>query len=131
MTVHFRFESSYRLSADYLVTDATGTYRVEFRSDAYPYEGSHYNGSAEEYERDVVGGIGLLRRYIADRPPSQEVVDAFNAWRLEEHLTWRRKIEADPDRYGVLKPGDHFLTPPMVARGAHYETGRGWIVATA
>jgi hypothetical protein len=128
MEPRFRWRCSCRGLVWYSVTDHTGTYEVELRRGVLDYERRDYNGTAEEFARDVVASVGLLRRaYRSDLPIPAETVAAFNAWRAAEHAAQITQLDRSPERYGVIAPTDPIRTPPMVAVGARYEVGTGWI----
>jgi hypothetical protein len=129
VTNPIRFESisSYRGCWDYRVYGDGEPYRISERRRADSYERSNFNGGEAEWQRQVVAAIGLL--YRADgRPVLQRVVHAFNAWRAAEDAKTVKEILAKPECYGVLSPEDPRLAPPIAARGAQYEFGKGWIL---
>src|SRR6185437_3233960 len=129
VTNPIRFESisSYRGCWDYQVHGDGEPYRISERRRADSYERSNFSGSEAEWQRQVVGAIGLVYR-VDKRTISQEVVDAFNAWRALEHARTVKEILSKPECYGVLSPEDPRLAPPIATRGAQYEFGKGWIL---
>lgn len=127
--MHFRWTVSYLGCVEYEVWGDGAPYRVEVRREASAYERAAFNGTDAEWQRDVEGAIGLIRRVPdCDRPISPHVVDAFNAWRSAEHETFVERLRSRPERYGNIAPNDPLLVPPPVVRGAHYEVGKGWVV---
>ena len=50
----------------------------------------------------MVGAINLLVDANGGRRVPQDVVDAFNAWRMETYNSHRRQIDAQPERYGKV-----------------------------
>lgn len=127
---HFRWLCSYRGSADYMITDETGTYRAELRYRADEEDAAIYNGSREEWNRDVVAAVNVLRRYCADKPIAPHVLAAFNQWRADERAKHIAEMKAQPHRYGEIDENDTRLFPPIIpAKTGHYEVGKGWIIA--
>ena len=126
-SIRFDFISSYRGCWDYLVHGDGEPYRISERRRADSDERSIFNGSEAEWQRQVVAAVGLL--YRADgRPISQGVVHAFNAWRAAEDAKDVAEILSKPERYGIHSREDPRLAPPIAARGAQYEFGKGWIL---
>ena len=69
------------------VADASGSYRAAIQEcDPGAYWRSCYNGTPAEFDRDVLGRIGILYRDIdCRRQMAPETLAAFNAWRASEH----------------------------------------------
>jgi hypothetical protein len=129
VTYRFRWTCSYMGEVDYEVTGGpVQTARLRLRTEASDYEKSIFNHAAGDWEREVVGSIGLLRSLTSRFTISQQVVDAFNAWRQAEHEALVKMIRDNPHKYGELVDGDPLLVAPVPARGAHYQVGTGWIV---
>jgi hypothetical protein len=126
----FRWTCSYMGTVDYEVVGDGPVYTATVRREASDYEKSRYNHRSPlaDWERDVVASIGLLHRHDSRYPISQDVVDAFNAWRQDEHERLVKMIRDNPHKYGPLVDDDPLLVPPVPARGAHYQVGTGWIV---
>jgi len=113
-----------------MITDETGTYRAELRYRADDDDAAVYNGTREEWQRDCVAAVNVLRRYCADRPLAPHVVVAFNEWRQEERARYVAKMKADPRRYGEINENDPFLFPTIFpVKTGHYVIGHGWIIA--
>lgn len=128
-TYRFAWTCSFMGVVEYEVLGDGPSYRVEERRVAGDYERSIFNGTQEEWERDHVATIGLLRRrYDIEKPLNPKVVVAFNDWRAREHAKFVHELRSQPDRYGVFRDDDQLLVAPRVLRGAHYEVGRGWVV---
>lgn len=89
---------------------------------------STYNGTPQQFERDVAGRLNTLsyERCHAGAPP-RSLVAAFNIWRFEKHEERVQRILGQPNRYGVMDRDDPFLARPSVAVPGHYEHGVGWI----
>jgi hypothetical protein len=131
-TPSFRFKCSYMDCIEYEVIDTDGErYRVEIRErspDAYALSIANGDGVRSEWKSSV----GILRRasgyakgtngkYSFEVPP--DVVDAFNEWRMEEHLRQMAILDAHPEKYGVIGPDDELRRRPMLARGGDYRFG--------
>jgi hypothetical protein len=125
----FRWASSYQGEVEYEVwAPGEAVYRVELRTVADDWMRRGYNGDDEEFRREVVETVGLLRRkHDCGRGIPDAVVDAFNTWRLEEHRTQLAKLRAAPERYGEIADDDPLVKPPTPARGARYVIGLGWL----
>jgi hypothetical protein len=128
--ITFRWICSFMGCVEYEVYgDGPKYYCVEVRHEAGDYERSIFNGSEEEWQRDVVAAIDVLRRkYDVARPIDPRVIDAFNAWRTTKHEVQLADILSKPEKYGDLPQNDPLRVPPRVVRGGHYEVGTGWII---
>lgn len=128
----FRWTCSGMGETDYEVSGAGDLTRLRVRYEATEYQRSISSYDDAGWERDVVGAIGLL--VACARPVPQDLVDAFNAWRLSEYEAHRKQIDAQPERYGVVDwEADPVFKRPVVVRGAQYmirknrpETGAEW-----
>lgn len=131
MQPSFAWTCSYMGCVTYRVHDEIGIYEIEVRLEVSDYEHSIYNGTAAEIERDLIGAIGLMRRSCnSSLPVPPATVAAFNVWRTAEHARLIADIERRWAKYGeVLLADDPVRVPPPPVRGAHYETGRGWVSA--
>ena len=100
----FRWTCSYMNSAWFDVIGDGQTYQIELRRGISDYERSIWNGTEEAWQRDIVPLIGCIKPDSGSRQDGipQEVVDAFNAWRMFEHLDFRASIERHPEKYGVV-----------------------------
>ncbi|HTI81787.1 MAG TPA: hypothetical protein VL614_15165 [Acetobacteraceae bacterium] len=115
----FRWDSSGLGEAYYTVFGAGELSTLRVRYEATEYQRSISSYSDADWERDVVGAIGLLT--ASAQPVPQDVVDAFNAWRLAEYNRHRAQIDAQPERYGVVDwDNDPVFKRPVPCRGAHY-----------
>jgi hypothetical protein len=124
----FRWKCSFMGTIDYEVFGDGETYRIGVRRSASDYERSIFNGGDQEWQRDVVSAIDLVRRSSSpSQPLSPETVAAFNAWLLAEHEASIAKMKAKPERYGFLAEDDPLLRAPRPVIGARYEVGSGWI----
>ena len=104
----FRWTASYMGVSDYEAVGDGPVYTATLRREASDYEKSVYKDS----------------RF----PISQEVVDAFNAWRQATHEADVKLIRDHPEKYGPYADNDPLLAGPTPARGAHYQVGTGWVV---
>lgn len=130
----FAFRCSYQGCVWFSVTDATGTYEVEFRHSLPDYERKVLNGGAQgEYAKEVEALIGWLvpRHRRENGPVPAATVRAWNAWRVAECKAWLRKLTAEPERYGAPNPDDS--RPRYLALGSAYwhvtlppTQGNGW-----
>lgn len=129
-TPTFRWKLSYMGGVVYGVHDETGSYEVEIAlRSPDSYHLSVCNG--EDVRSEVKSRTGILRRHSCIRRADgswtfevrPEVVDAFNDWRMAEHFRWLAKLEAEPERYGVIGPDDPFRQLPILARGGDYRFG--------
>ncbi|MGY3482244.1 hypothetical protein ACVW1C_000127 [Bradyrhizobium sp. USDA 4011] len=118
----FAWTCSYMGTVYYRVTDETGTYEASIRHSVSDYELSIANG--DDVRRAMRTGIGMLVRYAEPLPA--HIVAAFNVWRAAEHAAAMAKLDAAPERYGVIPPDDELRKPPMVARAASYDHATGW-----
>jgi hypothetical protein len=100
----FRWTCSYMNSASFDVIGDGQMYSIELRRGVCDYERSIFNGTEEEWQRDIVPLIGCIKRDSGSRDSGikQEVVDAFNAWRMAEYLEHRASIDAQPEKYGIV-----------------------------
>lgn len=97
-------------------------YEIELRRGVCAYERSIFNGSETEWQRDILPLVGAIKRG-GGYPIPQAVVDAFNEWRMAEHLVQRRQIDANPERYGVIDWGnDPMFKAPEAVRAAYSVT---------
>jgi hypothetical protein len=123
-TPFFRWKCSFMGGIEYEVFDETGRYLVEIR-DRSPgaYELSIANG--DHVRSEWKSSVGILRCFSSANnfEARPEIVDAFNEWRMEQHLDFIRQIESQPDRYGFLAPDDPLRNPPPLARGGRYVMG--------
>ncbi len=122
MTYHFRWTCSGMGETDYAVSGAGAIKHLRVRYDAGDYFKSISSYSDLDWEREVVASLGLLRSDAcgSGQEMPQDLVDAFNAWRLAEYEASRAKILGDYARYGI-KPEDYanaISAPPSVLRGA-------------
>lgn len=122
----FQFVSSGlgTVSYQFWLGDQSG--RIEYRSDAMPFELSHFNGDREQYERQVVQGIGILYRRGGYGPIEQELVDAFNAYRQTEHEEFLHWLETRPSLSASV-PIDDPLRRATVEplHGGYYDIDQG------
>jgi hypothetical protein len=95
-----------------------------------PYMRGIYNGTPEEFERDVAASLHVLR-WSADpcRGVSRGLMAAFNAWRMAEHAEFVARILAHPERYGITSADDPLLAPPVALRAGKYVLNHGWQIA--
>jgi hypothetical protein len=133
MNIRFRWMSAFLNIYHYEVLGDGAPYRIETRhpiaAAQNDYQRAIFNGTEEEWQRDVIAATNLLFRATEiDRPLSRAVVDAFNAWRAAEHQRAIGEIRENPAKYGEIEQNDPVLTPPPIVRGAHYVVGQGWVV---
>lgn len=134
MEPRFRWTCSYMGCTWFEVSDGAGTYELELRRSAEPYELSIANG--DDCRRDMVAAIGILRSSHCNKTPRlfevpAATVAAFNTWRLAEHREHMARLDAQPERYGVIAADDPLRKPPLAARQGHYVIGEGWKDSTA
>jgi hypothetical protein len=78
----FKWTCSYRGTQWFEVTDETGTYEVELRHRIGESDRAIYNGTDEEWDRDVVGSLNVLHRsHWSNREIPASTVAAFNEGR--------------------------------------------------
>jgi hypothetical protein len=118
---HFTLEGSGLGETTWRVAGPGELTRLRVRYEATAYQRSIANYTHEEWERDVVGAINLLVDANGGREVPQDLVDAFNAWRLDSYTRHRQQIDTQPERYGVVDwdKDTVFRNPPTV-RGARY-----------
>lgn len=120
----FQWTCAYMGVTEYEVAGDGPAYRVELRREAPDYERAVYSGSDEQWQREVVGAIGLLRRmYRSGDPIPQAVVVAFNAWRASEH----ERLIAEIQRDRAFRVGASLPEPPPAVQGGIYVPERGWV----
>ena len=129
MQPRFKWTCSYQGTTWFYVTDETGaTYELALRRDAPDYELAGANG--DDCRRDILASVGLLRRSYTSTgrhgEVTRETLDAFNAWRLAEHLAHVAQLDSQPERYGVIPADDPLRAPPLVAWRGFYVIGEGW-----
>jgi len=123
----FRPKSTYRGETDYEVYDReTGEeFRMSYLTKYESYEDYKYNGSKEEYERDVVGALHYLRKSNHGHV-SMELVDAFVKHLQDDWDKWleyaKNKIENDRD-IGADIYGKYGPACPLVRGGADWDHG--------
>src|SRR4051812_5289227 len=113
MGPQFRWTCSYQGCAWFRVCDDTGTYEIELRHRLEDYERTRLNGGPDgAYAQECARLIGyLVPRYPRTNPLPLSTAAAFNIWQIDECKEWVRKIEAEPERYGVLAPDDELRSP--------------------
>lgn len=134
MSITFRWTCSGLGESSYDVHGAGELTGVRLRYEASDYQRSIANYNDAEWLRDVVGAVDVLVREKGKGEVTQEIVDAFNAWRLAEYTLHRASIDAHPERYGVVDwDNDPVFARPRTVRGARYairvnrpELGRDW-----
>lgn len=118
---NFTLEGSGLGETTWRVAGAGELTRLRVRTEATAYQRSIANYTDAEWERDVVGAINLLVDANGGREVPQDLVDAFNAWRLDSYTRHRQQIDAQPERYGVVDwDNDPVFQKPPVVRGAVY-----------
>src|SRR5271155_2261466 len=97
-TTQYRFtlEGSGLGETTYRVSGAGDLTRLRVRYEATEWQRKNSSYTDADWERDVVGAINLLVDASGGRRVSQDVVDAFNAWRMETYDAHRRQIDAQP-----------------------------------
>lgn len=129
-TYYFGWVLSFMGTVEYEVADDTGTYRAEIRHSYSDYELSIANG--DDVRMHIKESVGILRRHSCASPSDHSfemptaTVAAFNAWRLARHLAFVAKLEAAPERYGVIAEDDPLRKPPMIAKRGRFERGH-WV----
>jgi hypothetical protein len=130
----FRWTCSGLGESDYDVFGSPDVTKLRLRYEATDYQRSISSYDEAAWQRDVVGAIDLLHATGGGGHVTQDMVDAFNAWRLAEYMAHRRSIDAQPERYGVIDwASDPVFKRPRVVRGARYavrvrrpDMGRDW-----
>ena len=125
----FRFAhaGSYRGAMWYRVDGAAARpLEVELRICAEPFAAAGYNGTAEQYAREVEGAVGLLRATgCPGKPLPPGLARAFTAWRQAEHVVFLGRIGAGPTRF---RPDRYWPLIHPVVHGAHWNTEQGWVI---
>lgn len=129
MIPRFEWFCSFMGTADFRVTDHTGSYEASLRRSVDSYELSIANG--DDVRSEMKSGVGIFRRshcvrlpdgsYDFEVPP--ETVDAFNEWRMQQHLAFMHRLDTQPERYGIVTTHDPLRGPPPMARGGRYVIG--------
>lgn len=122
MAPKFKWQCSFMGTVYYRVTTATESFEASIRHSVSDYELSIANG--DDVRRAMLTGIGMLVHRAEPLPA--DIVAAFNAWRAAEHLAQMAKLDAAPERYGIIAPDDELRRPPMIARAASYDRATGW-----
>lgn len=127
----FAFRCSYRLYTSWQVYGDGQSYEVETTREgpAWLVDSCRevWNGSAADFDREVIGATNTLHKYASWEPISDDVVAAFNAWRAAEHARQIAELDANPARYGVIAADDPIRLAPPVLTGARYVGGIGWV----
>ncbi|RJX72648.1 hypothetical protein [Pseudomonas sp. LS-2] len=79
-----------------------------------------------EFARDIIGRVGTIT-LESNAVPSDEMVAAFNEWRMTCHAERVNRLKSQPDRYGVIEDDDPTIAPFPVVVPAVYEAGEGWV----
>ena len=117
----FELEGSGLGESTYRVSGAGELTRLRVRYEATEWQRANSSYSDADWQRDVVGAINLLVDAGGGRAVPQDLVDAFNAWRMASYTCLRRKIDAQPERYGKVDwDNDPVFRPPPAVRGARY-----------
>ena len=117
----FTLEGSGLGETTYRVSGAGDLTRLRVRCEATEWQRANSSYTDDDWQRDVVGAINLLVDASGGRRVPQDVVDAFNAWRLETYNSHRRQIDAQPERYGIVDwDKDPVFKRPAEVRGARY-----------
>jgi hypothetical protein len=127
MTYHFKWQSGYMGTVDYMVTDSTGTFRAELRTQLGDYERSILNYDADGIAKHVESTIGLLTRCVCDNHGEilPETIAAFNAWRADEHARQMAHMRAHPERYGT-EFNEPWFQPPKPVHAGRWSEQTGW-----
>lgn len=130
MSISFRFISSYLGSASYDVLTSDERFRMSAAIEACDYQRSIYNGSPEQFEREVVAKVGCVTRdHDSSREVPAQVVDAFNAYLSKEHqsaLDWARKDPAFQDRFD--RELESIIPAPRAFQRAYWDSdARTWV----
>ena len=128
----FRWTCAYMGCVEYEVLGDGPPYKVEIRRSTSEYERSIFNGTEDEWQRDVLEAMGGLRRYHTPCEPIPDaVVDAFNEWRAAEHAARMRELRSQPERYGEIAEDDPAFAPPSPAHALVYVPAKGWMTTYA
>lgn len=132
MKPQFYWRSSFMNVVTYDCTDSTGCYQISLRLGISAYERSIYNGTPEQYDADCGAIVGWLTAPARPIPP--ETVLAFNEWQAEKFRDAMERMEAQPERYGVIAPDDPIGTPIKAKGAAYWADGwrfepAGWLIA--
>jgi hypothetical protein len=128
MSYRFVWKVSYQHTAGYEVHGDGPRYLIEERREPSAYDLETYNGTMDQWNREVIGSVGTIHRLKEMTTPiPQAVVDAFNAWRLTE---WERDVGAilADRRYDGIGRNDSIFKPPQKVKGAHWVPGTGWAI---
>ena len=117
----FSWACGFMGETDYRVSGAGDLTMLRVRREASDYQRSISTLTEEQWQRDVVGAIGLLVDGCGGRPVPDDLVAEFNAWRDAEYWRQRNDIDAQPERYGVIDwDTDAVFAKPAPVRGARY-----------
>lgn len=120
MKHQFSFVSLYLNVIEYDCRDETGCYRLQFRVGVSDYEKSIYNGTAEQYAADCAAVVGWLTASWP-RIISPETVAAFNIWQQEKTAASLAKMDAAPEKYGLISADDPIRNPLQAKGAAHWD----------
>ena len=119
----FAFKCSYLNRVWFEVRGDGEPYEIRYRHCLCDYEAKIYNGGPARY-REIEGPlVGLLMREHCYRQPrlSDDLVRAFNAWRIQAALEADAYFAARPEVYGDDREP---TKPDTIATGsAHFEYG--------
>lgn len=109
-----------------LSPDTPTYFKLFVGSDTYRNLVGRYNGTPEEFQRDVVGRLDTI---VADnnQPVSRELVASFNRWRRDAFEARVERILSQPERYGITDRNDPWFVEPSIVVPAIYVPGEGWV----
>lgn len=121
----FKWRCSYQGKIWYDCWDETGMYELELRRSADDYERKFYNGNDDEWQRNNVAMIGVLRRsHNIDQPVPDSTFQAFNEWLESEFNSHMAHMKANPQRYGDVTDYEGKYRPkPARAAARWIQTG--------
>jgi len=133
---HFEYILSYQGEAEYKAIDLNDTnkqtreHRISHRTGLSDYLKTYYNGTAEEYERDIIGSLYYITYYDKNFM-TPELVSEFKAYLQDE---WNKQLiglKARAEKYKnnpeiALIYEAYGPATPLVKGGACWE--KGWQV---
>lgn len=111
MTIRIRHLSTYQGESDFSVWDNGEQYRLRYRfSTGGEYLRKHYNGTAEQYQRDLVGQCHIVSREL--KPITKDVFNAFVEFLQKQHDDYLKhckeqieKHDHDPEIAAIYSAG--------------------------
>lgn len=92
---HINSESTYQGESEYTVFDKfeSKNFRIRYRFALNDYLERHYNGSAEQYQRDVVASLYIVHKLVSSEPIDKAVFEAFKKYLEDQWLQYLEHCE--------------------------------------